>query len=206
MNITQLTVGQLQVNCYIIQTQLNGAIVIDAGANAQGILSFVEKNGLTLKAIMYTHGHFDHVGAVNELKEKTGAPVYIHTEDEELLVDPKKSFGSFYGMFKSFDSIKPDVLMNDDDIIVIDDVSIKVMHTPGHTKGSCVFIFEDIIFSGDTLFYNSIGRADLYGGNMITLQNSLLKIATLEGDYKILPGHGEHTSLSYEKKTNPYIR
>ncbi len=205
MKLTQLTVGQLQVNCYIIETGLNGAIIIDGGANPQGILSLVERNGLTIKAILFTHGHFDHVGAINALKEKTSAPIYIHAEDEELLVEPKKSFGNFYGMFESFDSIKPDVLLHDGDIIEVDDVTIKVIHTPGHTKGSSIFLCGDMIFSGDTLFCNSIGRTDLYGGDMVTMQNSLLKIASIEGEYKILPGHGEHTTLSYEKQTNPYM-
>lgn len=206
MDINQLVVGNIQTNCYIIKTNNNGAIVIDAGASPEAILGFLQKNNLKLKALLFTHGHFDHVSAINRLKDETDALIYIHQDDEELLLDPKKSFGSFYGMFPSFNPVKPDVLFKDDDVIEIDDIKLKVMHTPGHTKGSSIFICDDYIISGDTLFCGSIGRTDLYGGSMQTILQSLKKIACIKGEYIVLPGHGERTTLSYEKNTNPYLQ
>ncbi len=205
MTINKISVGELSTNCYIIKTDNNNAIIIDAGANAKGIMDFIDKNNLTVKALVLTHGHFDHIGAVSEIKDKTGAKVYIHESDAELLDDADNSMAIHLIDMKNYIITKPDVLLKDGDTIEVDEVKLTVIHTPGHTKGSCVFITGEVMFAGDTLFCGGIGRTDLYGGNMQTMKASLKKLALINDDFTVLSGHGDQTTLSYEKRTNPYM-
>lgn len=205
MEINRLTVGILSTNCYIIITSNNGAIVIDPGSDSETILQFLAEKQATLKAILFTHGHFDHVSAVHPLKQSSDAPTYIHADDNELLLDPAKSMSAFYTDFKGFTSFAADVLLQNNDTITVDDVTLTLLHTPGHTKGSSVFLVEDLMFAGDTIFFGGIGRTDLYGGDMVAMQSSLAKLSALDGDYTVLPGHGKTTYLSHERRTNPYM-
>lgn len=205
MKINQIVVGALTVNCYIISTDKNNAVIIDAGAEANSIIKFVEENKLIVKAIVLTHGHFDHIWAVKAIKDKTGAKIYIHTSDGEMMTDSVKNLAAMFEDTEIFAGVEADVLLNDGDIIEVDEVKLKLMHTPGHSKGSSVYIMDDIIFSGDTLFNGGSGRTDFYGGNIQILTNSLENLAALEGDYTVLSGHGEQTTLNYERRTNPYM-
>lgn len=205
MKINVLPVGMLGTNCYIIESNNKNAMVIDAGANADAILEFCKNNELTIKKLVFTHGHFDHVGAMTKLLDKTSARTYIHELDEEMMISPQKTQSSFFPSFDGYVGRKADVCYHDGDIIILDDITLKVMHTPGHTKGSCVLIGEDVIFTGDTIFAGSVGRTDLYGGSSEKMLESAKKIATIEGEYTLLTGHGESTTLSYEKTTNPYM-
>ncbi len=205
MKINIFPVGMLSTNCYIIESDQKNAMVIDAGANAKGILEFCKNQGITIKMLVFTHGHFDHLGAMTKLVEETSAKTYIHELDEELMIAPEKTQSRFFSSFAGYDGAKADVCYHDGDTITLDDISLKVMHTPGHTKGSSILIGEDEIFTGDTLFAGAVGRTDLHGGSSTELLKSLKKIANIEGDYTLFTGHGESTKLSYEKRTNPYM-
>ncbi|HIR40343.1 MAG TPA: MBL fold metallo-hydrolase, partial [Candidatus Egerieicola pullicola] len=163
----------------------------------------LQEKGWTLQKILLTHGHFDHAMAVNDLVAATGAPVYIHKEDQELITDPNK-FYVFHQPFGEFHPISA-LSLEDGQDIVQDELTFHCIHTPGHTKGSCVYLCGDVMFSGDTLFAGSCGRTDFYGGSHTQILQSLHKLADLAGNYRVLPGHEEETTLDYERKTNPYL-
>lgn len=205
MNIHKIPVGMLSSNSYAVWDEDKNAVLIDCGAEYKRILNFLEENGLSLKKILLTHGHFDHADDASKLKEKTGAEIMIHQNDEELLLNPKLIGGMFAPFLKS-GAQTADSFFEDGDVIETGGLSFKVLLTPGHTNGSCCFIAEDSIFTGDTLFAGGCGRCDMYGGDSNEMMKSLKKLSSLEGDYKIFPGHGEETALSCERKTNPYMR
>ncbi len=205
MKINLLPVGMLQTNCYIISTDRNNAIVIDPGAGAEEILNFLRRENLTLRMLVYTHGHFDHTGATTLLKEQTGAQTIVPREDEDIFLDPALTGSGLFSGYRGYTPEKPDRLYSDGEQIELDEVTLTVMHTPGHTKGSSILIGDGVIFTGDTLFAGSCGRTDLYGGNEREMTESLRKIAGLEGDYQILPGHGGQSTLAREKITNPFL-
>ena len=203
MKIIVMQVGMLSVNCYIVVSDSQNAAVIDPGGEAERILDYLQTNKLTLKRILLTHGHIDHIGAVKVLKDRTGAEIYIHDLDAEMLNDPVKNLASPFRM--AYQPVSPDHTFSDGSRISLDEITFTVMHTPGHTKGSSVFLTGTTMFSGDTLFQGSIGRTDFYGGDYETMQRSLKKLSELETDYTVLSGHGEKTTLGEEKKYNPYL-
>lgn len=198
-------VGVLETNCYIIATEKNNAIVIDPGAKADLIIGELKDKELCAKKIIITHAHNDHIGALYELKQATDAKVYIHSADAEALNDPDKNLNAVLHI-KNYIPVPADVQVNDSDLITLDEVTLKVMHTPGHTKGSMILIGDDVIFTGDTLFRGECGRTDLYGGSFTQMLDSLRKISKIEGEYVILPGHDQSSTLDDEKKYNRYIR
>ena len=204
MNITKLTVGELAANCFIVEAPQQTAIVIDPGAEAGVIAAELESRGLTLRKILLTHGHFDHMGAAAELKAKYNAQVYISEQDEELLPDREKSV-AFFLPHVPFNPVEADARVKDGDVISQGSMKIKVMSTPGHTAGSICFIIEDCIFTGDTLFRGSVGRTDLYSGDRRQQAESLKRLAALDKNYRLCCGHGEDTDLDTERKTNPFI-
>lgn len=204
MNIIKLTLGELAANCFIVEAPGQTAIVIDPGAEAEVIAAELESRGLALRKILLTHGHFDHTGAAAELKARYGAHVYISAQDEELLPDRKKSV-AFFLPDHTFRPVEADARVRDGDIISQGSMKISVMATPGHTAGSVCFIIDDCIFTGDTLFHGSVGRTDLYSGNVREQGESLKKLAALDKNYKLYCGHGEDTDLDTERKTNPFI-
>lgn len=188
-------------NTYIITDEETGETAVVDPSLPEEIL--IEKlNAENVKYVLLTHGHFDHIGGVNFVKEKTGAKVVIHKEDEEMLCDKNKNYGT------DSTPIYADILVEDGTELMLGKSKITVMHTPGHTKGGVCYIFPDdrIIFSGDTLFRLTAGRTDLYGGNPRTELMSLAKIAELEGDYKVFPGHDDATTLNFEREYNRYMR
>lgn len=188
-------------NTYIVTDEESGeTAVVDPSLSEDSLIEKIKDKNV--KYILITHGHFDHIGGVNLVKEHTGAKVVIHKEDEEMLCDPKKNYGT-----KS-DPICADILVEDGSELMLGNKKITVLHTPGHTKGGVCYIFNEdrILFSGDTLFRLTAGRTDLYGGNARTELMSLAKIGELEGDYQVYPGHDSATTLEFERQYNRYMR
>lgn len=191
-------------NCYAVILN-DGIFIVDPGEETKQLLDFVRKNKQNIKYILLTHLHFDHIRAVSEIKNMCPlAKIVIHALDGEMLNDDNYNLSSLFGY--SIKKIKPDILCNDGDIINIGDYKIKVIHTPGHTRGSVCYAVNDVIFSGDTLFELSCGRTDFPGGDYLTLANSLEKLKNLDGDFKVYSGHGNPTTLNAERMYNPYIR
>ena len=195
LKIYTLPLGSYQTNCYIIHEETaQTCCVIDPGYTPEIVLDKVEEQGLTLKAILLTHGHFDHVGAVKELVAETGCEVYIHAAESTM--PPMMTAGPLY-YTKTY---------GEGSQLHLAGVDISVLHTPGHTPGSVCLVVDDHIFSGDTLFAGSCGRTDLPGGNWSTILKSLRRLASFERNYWVHPGHGTSTTLSEEKRYNPYMR
>ena len=195
LKIHTLTLGMYQTNTYIIHEENSkGCCVIDPGYEADAILRKCEALGLNVEAILLTHGHFDHVGAVKDLAADTGCRVFACADDEQL--PPMFTGGKLYVT----DRYEEGTILN------IAGLYIRVLHTPGHTPGSVCLMCENVLFSGDTLFWGSCGRTDLPGGSWATIRVSLRRLADLSGDYRVYPGHGDETTLDFERKMNPYMQ
>ena len=203
MKVSYFAVGALGTNCYIVSHNSRAAI-IDPGGDAQRILNTVKCDNLTVDCILLTHAHFDHIMAVDELCEATGAPVYVGAGDAPMLYDANLNLSAMVYPEQRVER-SPDRLLFEGDVVRVGDATLTVMETPGHTRGSVCYLGEDVLFSGDTLFAGSIGRTDLPGGDMVTLRRSLARLASLDGDFTVYSGHGEETTLSYEKAANPYL-
>lgn len=196
MKITTVNCGFLETNCYVISND-TCAILIDPAAEKQKIYSAL--NDKKILAVVLTHGHFDHIALADEICEENKVPLYIHVDDAEMLDDPRKNASYLIPGNHIVCKTAPTVF-NGNDLLSFDDISFKVLHTPGHTKGSCCFVFDDFIITGDTLFKNGIGRTDLYGGSMTDEYNSIMTLFNFDKDYVLYPGHGASTSLFREKK------
>ena len=195
LKIHAMALGLYQTNCYIIHEETSKTCcIIDPGYQAGDILDAVERLGLTVEAVLLTHGHFDHVGAVRDMAAETGCKVYICGED--LSMPPQVTAGPLYYTHT----------YQGGDVLELAGLTVYVRHTPGHTPGSVCLMVENTVFSGDTLFAGSCGRTDLPGGSWPAILKSLRGLAELEADLKVYPGHGESTTLAYEKKYNPYMR
>ena len=192
MNMKIMALGAYQTNCFILWAPGGKAcLVVDPGYNPEQILSAILMMDLELAAILLTHGHFDHVGAVKDLVAETGCKVYIH--ENELSLPQWLTEGPLYytDLYKNF--------------VEEAGLSLKVIHTPGHTPGSECLLHQDVLIAGDTLFAGSCGRTDLPGGSWTELYQSLKKLAAMPGDYNIYPGHGESTTMEQERKYNPNL-
>lgn len=200
--INRFIVGPLGVNCYIVaDPATKEACVIDPGADGAKIKSFIAKNGLDLKFVINTHGHGDHIAANREL----GVPIYIHRADKDCLTDPKKNLSS--GIFM-FDIVSPQAAraLEDGDAIKLGGLELKVIHTPGHTKGSISLALGDVVFTGDTLFQGGIGRTDLAGGDEEEILRSIRKkLLVFKDDVAIYPGHGGLSTIGEERRKNPFL-
>lgn len=207
MIIERIPVSLYATNCYIIgcKNTLEG-VVFDPGGDAPTILDSIKKHNLTIKYIILTHGHFDHIGALAEIKDKTGARVAVHKDDKDMLVNPNKSLSSLVG--EDSKTVQPDMLLEEGHRLEIGDFKLEILHTPGHTPGGiCVIIDNRILISGDTLFAGSIGRTDLPGGDYGTLIKSIkTKLMVLDEEMPVYPGHGPATNIGYEKASNPFLR
>lgn len=202
--VKKLVTGPMQVNTYIVgETESKEALVIDPGGNAGGVLQVLEQQEWNLKLIVLTHGHGDHIGAVMELKEKTGVPVVLHDEDAAMLADSKKNYTAMMG---GGVTIEPDGLLEDGDDIILGEEKVEVIHTPGHTQGGICLKADHMLFTGDTLFMQSIGRTDLEGGNTRQLIKSIReRILSLEDGITVYPGHGPESTIGAERQSNPFL-
>ena len=198
MLIKTLPVGDLETNCYVVTNEKTlECVVIDPGDESNTILDYLESNHLTCKAIFLTHGHYDHVGAVEAAQEETGATVYMNAKDDA------KNMHSFHFPFTLPENGRT---YDDGDVVSAAGIDFSILSTPGHTPGSVVIRAEDALFTGDTLFRGSCGRTDLDGGSMEDMLQSLRKICSLEGDYEVYPGHMDCSSLIRERSFNYYCR
>ena len=203
IKIHTLPLGEYMTNTYIVHDMgAESCAVIDPGYRPDVILAQVKKLGLKVDAILLTHGHFDHVGAVEKIVEETGCKLWMREADWSQDLSPATAF--FYPLANcDFTEVQ---FCEEGQEISAGGLTFHVMETPGHTWGSVCYICEDAMFSGDTLFARGCGRTDLPGGNWDTIEASLKRLASLEENYTIYPGHGGSTTLAYEKRYNPYMR
>jgi glyoxylase-like metal-dependent hydrolase (beta-lactamase superfamily II) len=203
----RLVVGPLEANCYLLWDDADrSAVVVDPGSDGDYIEDEVKKEGLNVKYIINTHGHFDHVGANGHLRDSLGVKVAIHASDVKLL-QGAPLHGNPFGIETPPQSA-PEVLLTDGMELKAGGLSITVLHTPGHTQGGvCLYIEkEGVIFTGDTLFSGGVGRTDLPGGSFDTLMKSIReKILPLGDTVRVFPGHGPETTIAEEKESNPFI-
>ncbi|WP_312699439.1 MBL fold metallo-hydrolase [Sedimentibacter sp.] len=198
-------VGSYYSNCYIVGSEESReAAIIDPGADFKKIDGFIEEMGLTPKMIILTHYHGDHIGAVSDIVNKYNTKVYIHRDDAEYLSDSSINFSKQI-IGKSIE-IKPDVLLDDGDVLELGELKFEIIHTPGHTKGGICIKVDNIMMTGDTLFNKSIGRTDLPGGSYEEIINSVKeKIFKYDGDVIIYPGHNSPSTIKSEKLGNPFF-
>lgn len=206
LKIGKLTMGVCQTNCYFVYEEgKNEVLFFDPADHGDYIYEALREKGFSVKAILLTHGHFDHIWGVSRLKEMSGAKVYAYEGEKELCGDAGLNVSGQAGRACS---IVPDELFKDGEEFEIAGIRGKVIATPGHTEGSCCYFFEKdkILISGDTLFQESVGRTDFPTGSMSRLIRSIReKLMVLEDDVKVFPGHGESTTIGYERKYNSFL-
>lgn len=201
-----VTVGDMYTNCALIgNTDTKELIIIDPGTDAPSIKKAVHESGMKVVGILLTHGHFDHIHAANELRNFYSTKIYAGEDEVEMLADPSLNLSD---QFWSSYSIVPDILLKDEEMFELGGMYITVFKTPGHTSGSVSYFFPlwKLLFAGDTLFMESVGRTDLPTGNPKALLESIIdKLFQLPEDTTVIPGHGPGTSLGYERRNNPYF-
>ena len=202
MNVATITAGLVSTNSYVIYNTKHECIVIDPGDGTNEVMEYIEKNELKCKFILLTHAHFDHCNGCARF-QKLGAKVYMSVEDIPLL-STKDNLAEAFG--ERFQSFVPDVIIKDGDKLSLLNEEIIVIATPGHTVGSVCYVIGNAIFTGDTLFRLSIGRTDFPSGSFQDIISSIAKLMMLDGNFTIFPGHGDNTTLDYERKFNPYAR
>jgi len=209
MKVKRFALGPLCTNGYLISDRLGNAIFIDPAAETEIIIDWMKINNMELKAILLTHGHIDHTAGLedNSFRDMVTGEIYINKADSEMVMNPPSKLGLELGFdFKGISSFKS---IEDGDELSFGDIKVKVISTPGHTKGSvCLLIGEkegqEALFSGDTLFAQSVGRTDLPGGDYSALEQSLVKLSTLPPELIVYPGHGPGTTIFSEMKKNPF--
>jgi len=201
MIVKRLVVGPLEENCYIAgDEKTKQAILIDPGDEPDRIIELVRDDGFEVSTVICTHAHFDHIGAVGDIKRTTGAKVLIHKGDIELY-ESAKDQAAFWG-YDLNDIPQPDGFLNEGDEVRVGQLIFKVLHTPGHSPGGICLYGEGVVFTGDTLFHGSVGRTDLYGGDIKKLKESFRRLLDLPEDTNVLSGHGPETTIGREKREN----
>ena len=198
MKLYHLQSGPLNVNSYFLVNDFGQAVVIDSGENYKKIKQVSEQYGFIVKAVLLTHAHFDHAGNAKKLQDD-GAKIYISKLDAPKLLNEDNLSGDFG---RKFDYLTADYTFSDGDELNVCDIKIKVIATPGHTDGSVCFMVDNSLFTGDTLFYGSVGRTDFKSGNREQMVMSIKKLFNLDGDYAVYPGHDGFTTLERERKYN----
>ena len=199
MTYRRIVVGDLAVNCCFVYDDEKHAAVIDPGDDADRLIAYLKQEKLQIDAILLTHVHFDHIQAVRELQAATGAPLCVHEADIPALADPT------FSMVRMPYELSADRALQDGDVVTVGQLTFTVLHTPGHTRGSVCYRCEETLFAGDTLFAGSIGRTDFAGGDFKAMRHSLARLAALSDDTRVIPGHGEGTTIGYEKRYNPFM-
>lgn len=207
MNWEQIPLGPLQTNCYIIANEAKNCLIIDPGEEGKKLIQHIRMRKLVPQGILLTHAHFDHIGAVDMVREEFRIPVYVHTKEKKWLGDPKLNGSQFFmmGAIKVHD---PDHLISNEGAMSIGEFTFDVFSTPGHSPGSVSFYFQDseFVVAGDALFQGSIGRTDLPGGDHGVLIKSIHeKLLILPEETHVLPGHGPTTTIGQEMDSNPFL-
>ncbi len=201
IKVDVVKLGVIKTNCYIIYKETNKkAIIVDPGENADLVIETMNKLGVSADSIILTHGHYDHIGAVDELRERLNIKAYIYKDEQQLVASSTLNMSEYFGR-----KIKatPDVFLEDDQVINLADINIKVIHTPGHTPGGCCYYFyeDGFLISGDTLFEGTYGRCDLPGGSEGKILSSIKnKLLILDDDVVVYPGHEEATTIIRERQ------
>lgn len=200
VKIHRIVAGELQSNCYIVQNGGRGFIV-DAAGDADKLEDKIRELGLKIEAVLLTHGHFDHCSLAKHFQDK-GIPIYIHKADADKLHSYKNMavFMNFH-----FDKLTADVLLNGGEELNIAGLRVGVIHTPGHSEGGVCYALDGVIFTGDTIFKLSYGRTDFFDGDFYVLKESIQKVFLLAGDFALLTGHGETSTLQFERANNPIL-
>ena len=205
MKVEYFVVGPIDVNCYVISDDNGIGAVIDPGGNAERILAYIKKENLDIRYVLNTHGHGDHIGADDAVRDGTGAPLYIHAADADMLTDARKNLSAFMG-YQAL-ARPADVLLHGGEEITVGDIKLKVVCTPGHSAGGVCFVGDGFVFSGDALFADSIGRTDFPGGSQVELVSSIKReLMVLPDETEVYPGHGPKTTIGGEKVYNPYLQ
>lgn len=203
ISIDVLEVGDFLTNCYLIHSD-GKAIVVDPGDEAERIIKLIDQKGVKVEKIVLSHGHIDHIKAIPEVRKHTAAPVFIHQDDAGMLTHARSNLSYYHDT--AFTTKPADELLVEGDEIILGNHKLTVLHTPGHTPGGISLLVDDIVFTGDALFFGSIGRTDLPGSDHTTLIRAINeKLLCLPTETRALPGHGPQTTIGYEKENNPWL-
>lgn len=208
MNIKKFpSMGMLAVNSYLAISDKGNGVLIDAPEGAVMIMNKLKKENVSLKMILLTHGHFDHIASAAEISRETGAAVYVHPDDLKKLTNDRLNLTEYFSMPPT-EPVENALTVEDGLVLTLDDMDFEVLHTPGHTSGSVCYILGDNMFCGDTIFSGSIGRTDMPDGDGRVMRETLdmLREFDVKTDYRLLPGHGENSSMSVERKSNPFLK
>lgn len=207
LKIGRMVIGSVQTNCYFVYREGSGDVIFfDPADKGDYIYETLKEKGLHVKGILLTHAHFDHIWGCNRLHELSGAPIYAYEEEKVLCEDAVTNVSEQAGRSCT---VIPDRYLKDGEEILVADITCKLIATPGHTVGSCCYYFEEagMLIAGDTLFQESVGRTDLPTGSMGALVRSIKdKLFVLPDDTKVYPGHGDITTIGYEKQYNPFVQ
>lgn len=210
MNVETLTLGPLATNCYLVwvgegSSDPTPALLVDCAGGSDEVLRAASRHRLSIELVVGTHGHTDHIECLADLKEATNARIAVHEMDAPMLADPMLSGAALFGFSQR--GVQPDVLLHEGDEVPIpgSDVSLSVLHTPGHSPGSVSLLGEGVLFSGDCLFASGIGRVDLAGGDERAMMASLARLAALDPELTVYPGHGPATTVGVEAAKNPWL-
>lgn len=202
MEIKTLVLGHIHTNCYLFSTD-KAALVIDPAFVSKQAEDFLLENSDKERLILLTHAHFDHIGAAPSLRDNTGVKIAVGELDNPDLADPSVNLSDlFHAHVPPFSA---DITLCDGEEITVGDIKIKALHTPGHTVGSMSYLIDNTLFSGDTLFYESIGRTDFPKGNYSEIVKSLKRLLELDGNIRVLSGHGPETNIAHERQYNPFV-
>lgn len=204
MNLKRLVLGALETNCYLVWSDTGEGIVIDPADEPEKILLAVQQENISVTAVVLTHVHFDHMLAAEAVCAATGAPLYIGAEDNDALSNPQRNLSGWFQIGQKI-ILKEAHLLHEGDVLSFGNETLTVLETPGHTPGCICLHSAEVLFSGDTLFQNSIGRLDFPGGDEKAMVHSLQRLLDLPESTKVYSGHGSATTIGNEKKYNPFL-